>query len=191
MAEKKRIPPDREIVERFIEHLRDDGHPDLKIDSWPEDDHPGQSVVEAIAGKLAIEHTSVDTLPDQRRIGEQFMDALGVLDHLPATARLSINVPYELVTIGADWGAYRLVLAHWILNVAPRLSDGRYDIELPSTPLTCIGIKESDRPVGQQITRKMHGVRISSTSRRRSGRATTYSTDASAPPCVTATASPR
>jgi hypothetical protein len=76
MAEKKRVPPDREVVERFVEHLRDDGYPDLKIDSWPEDDHPGQSVVEAIAGNLAIEHTSVDTLPDQRRIGEQFMAAL-------------------------------------------------------------------------------------------------------------------
>jgi len=36
-------------------------------------------------------------VPDQRRIGEQFMEALGVLAHLPATARLSINVPYELV----------------------------------------------------------------------------------------------
>ena len=177
MSEKKRIPPDREIVERFIEHLRDDGHPDLKIDSWPEDDHPGQSVVEAIAGNLAIEHTSVDTLPDQRRIGEQFMDALGVLDHLPATARLSINVPYELVTIGSNWEAYRLALAHWIINVAPTLPDGRYDIGLPNTPLTCIGIKESDRParvvisrpiqddetlpqrVGQLITRKMKKLR--------------------------------
>jgi len=30
MTEKKRIPPDREIVGRFIEHLRDVGHPDLK-----------------------------------------------------------------------------------------------------------------------------------------------------------------
>jgi hypothetical protein len=30
MTEKKRIPPDQETVERFIEHLRDDGHPDLK-----------------------------------------------------------------------------------------------------------------------------------------------------------------
>jgi hypothetical protein len=177
MTEKKRVPPDREIVERFIEHLRDDGHPDLKIDSWPEDDHPGQSVVEAIAGNLAIEHTSVDTLPDQRRIGEQFMDALGVLDHLPTTARLSINVPYELVTIGSDWEAYRLALAHWIINVAPTLPDGRYDIGLPNTPLTCIGIKESDRTarvvisrpiqddetlperVGRQITRKMKKLR--------------------------------
>ena len=177
MGQKKRIPPDREIVERFVEHLRDNGRPDLKIDSWPEDDHPGQSVVEATAGNLAIEHTSVDTLPDQRRIGEQFMDALGVLDHLPATARLSINVPYDPVTIGSDWEAYRLALAHWIINVAPALPDGRYDIELPNTSLTCIALKESDRParvvisrpiqddetlpqrVGHQITRKMKKLR--------------------------------
>jgi hypothetical protein len=177
MVEQKRVPPDREIIKRFVEHLRNLGQPDLKIDSWPEDDHPGQSVVEAIAGNLAIEHTSVDTLPDQRRIGEQFMDALGILDHLPAASRLSINVPYELVTVGTDWEAYRLALAHWILSVAPTLPDGRYDIELPNTPLTCIGIKESDRParvvisrpiqddetlsqrVAQQITRKMKKLR--------------------------------
>ena len=61
--------------------------------------------------------------------------------------------------------------------MAPTLSDGRYDIELPNTPLTCIGSKESDCPprvvisrpsqddetlaerVGQQITRKMKKLR--------------------------------
>ena len=48
---------------------------------------PGESVVEAIAGKLAIEHTSVDTLPDQRRIGEQFMEALA-RSRIPAGHRL-------------------------------------------------------------------------------------------------------
>ena len=30
---------------------------------------------------------------------------------------------------------------------------GRYDIELPHTPLTCIGIKESDRPARVVISR--------------------------------------
>lgn len=63
----KRTLLDREILERFVEHLRSEGYPDLKIDSWPEDGYPGQSVVEAIAGNLAIEHTSVDTLPESNR----------------------------------------------------------------------------------------------------------------------------
>jgi hypothetical protein len=71
------------------------------------------------------------------------MDALGVLDHLPITARLSINIPYVLVTFGADWEAYRLALAHWILNVAPALSDGHHDIELPNTPLSFSVVQDS------------------------------------------------
>ena len=48
-------------------------NPDLQIDSGPEDNHPGQSVVEATAGSLAIEHTGVDTLPEQRRIGDRYV----------------------------------------------------------------------------------------------------------------------
>jgi hypothetical protein len=177
MVDGRRIPPDREIVERFVEYLRDDGFPDLRIDSWPEDDHPGQSVVEALAGKLAIEHTSVDTLPDQRRIGEHFNEALAILERLPVTARLSISVPYELVSVGSDWQAYRLSLAHWIINVSPGLQDGRHGIDMPDTPLSCVGFKESTRPpavilyrpvqedstlvqrVGQQIARKMKKLR--------------------------------
>jgi hypothetical protein len=107
-----------------------------------EEDHPGQSVVEAIAGNLGIEHTSVDTLPDQGRFGEQFMDAVGVLDHLTTTARLSINLPYELVTIEADWEAYRLALAHWIIRVAPTLPDGRY-IGLSATRITLASFSQS------------------------------------------------
>ena len=173
----KRVFPDREIVERFVEHLQSEGHSDLKIDSWPEDDYPGQSVVEAIAGNLAIEHTSVDTLPHQRRTGEQFMEALAALEHLPLHARLTITVPYELVTVGSDWEAYRLALANWIINESPGLPDGRYEIDMPDTTLRCTGIKEATRPpavilyrpfqedstlaqrVGQQITRKMKKLR--------------------------------
>jgi hypothetical protein len=173
----RRIPPDREIVARFVEHLRSKRYPDLQIDSWPEDDYPGQSVVEAIAGTLAIEHTSVDTLPEQRRIGKQFMEALAILEFLPVKARLSIVVPYELVTVGSDWEAYRLALAHWIVNVSPTLQDGRHDIGLPNTDLTCLAVRASTQPpavilsrpseddrtlahrVGQQITRKMKKLR--------------------------------
>jgi hypothetical protein len=96
----ERIPADRAVVLRFVAHLIEHGQPDLRVDHWLEDEHPGQSVVEAIAGPFAIEHTSVDTLPNQRGIGDQFQRALGVLEFLPVTARLRITVPYELVTAG-------------------------------------------------------------------------------------------
>lgn len=144
----------------------------MKVDCWPEDENPGQSEIEAIAGDLAIEHTSIDTLPHQRRIGDHFEEALAILERLPASARLSINVPYELVKVGTDWNAFRLTIAHWILNVAPGLPDGGHEIELPGTALRCTAHKKSDwqrrvvlsRPapdddtlasrVGEQIRRK-------------------------------------
>jgi hypothetical protein len=149
----KRIPPDREIVNRFVEHMRTKGLPDLKVDSWQEDEHPGQSVVEAIADPLAIEHTSVDTLPDQRRIGEQFMEALADLEPLSVQARLTIAVPYELVTVGSDWGAYRAAIEHWIVNVCPTLDDGEHTVDMPNSDLECEARKESDRPHGVFLRR--------------------------------------
>lgn len=99
----ERVPADRAIVLRFVEHLRTDGRAALKVDCWPEDEHPGHSEIEAIAGDLAIEHTSIDTLPHQRRIGDHFEEALAILERLPACTRLAINVPYELVEVGTDW----------------------------------------------------------------------------------------
>jgi hypothetical protein len=44
---------------------------DLKIDGWLDDESPGQSEIEATAGALAIEHTSIDMLPQQGRIEDQ------------------------------------------------------------------------------------------------------------------------
>ena len=78
----KRVHADREIVTRFVEQLRDGWCPGLKIDCWPEDENPGQSEIEAIAGDLAIEHTSIDTLPQQRTIGDHFEEALAILERL-------------------------------------------------------------------------------------------------------------
>ena len=78
----KRVHADREIVTRFVEQLRDGWRPGLKIDCWPEDENPGQSEIEAIAGDLAIEHTSIDTLPQQRTIGDHFEEALAILERL-------------------------------------------------------------------------------------------------------------
>jgi hypothetical protein len=57
----ERIPADRAVVLRFVAHLIEHGHPDLKVDHWLEDEHPGQSVVEAIAGPFAPSSTPAST----------------------------------------------------------------------------------------------------------------------------------
>jgi hypothetical protein len=62
-------------------------------------------------------------------------------------------VPYELVTVGSDWGAYRRALEHWIVNVSPTLEDGEYAVEMPNSDLKCEARKESDRPHGVFLRR--------------------------------------
>jgi hypothetical protein len=173
----KREPADRAVVLRFVVHLMEHGHPGLMVDHWLEDEQPGQSVVEAIAGVFAIEHTSIDTLPDQRGVGDQFQRALGVLEFLPVTARLRITVPYELVTVGGDWKSYFMTLAQWAVHTAPALADGPYQIDIPGSGFSCSASKDSTgtpavvlyRPapddgtlparLGNQIARKMKKLR--------------------------------
>lgn len=168
-----RVPPDREIVARFVEHLSDLGYPGLQIDRWPEDENPGQAEIEAVAGDLAIEHTSIDTIANQRRDGDWFEEALIAVERIPVPFRLRILVPYELVTRGADWPALESGLRDWITNVAPDLSDGVHQFDLPATPLSLSAENLSDctpgvflrRPapddgtlaarVGDQIRRKL------------------------------------
>jgi hypothetical protein len=105
------------------------------------------------------------------------MEALADVEALPVQARLTIRVPYELVTVGSDWKAYRAALEHWIVNVSPTLEDGEYAVDMPNTDLKCEALTKTDRPHGtflrrpapeddtlvqrvrQQIERKMKKVR--------------------------------
>lgn len=174
MTDTNRLPADRVIVTRFVDYLRKNGRrPELTIDRWPEEECSGQSEIECVAGDLAIEHTSVDTLPNQRRDGEWFQEALGSVENIQVAFRLRVLVPYELVKRGTDWPAFRTELFDWITNVAPGLPDGKHEVQLASTPLRLATEKDSTgrpgvflrRPapdddtlhvrVGEQIRRKM------------------------------------
>ncbi len=63
---------DRKVIESFVAHLQGSGHPGLKIDRWPDRENRNSPEIDAIAGKFAIEHTSVDTLPHQRSDSDRF-----------------------------------------------------------------------------------------------------------------------
>lgn len=99
---------DRDVVDAFISHLRDHGNPGLQVDRRPDEENRGSSDIDAIAGPFAIEHTSIDTLPNQRRDSDWFMRAAGKLEReLPSTSpfRLNVTLEYNAVGIGQDWVA--------------------------------------------------------------------------------------
>jgi hypothetical protein len=142
----------REIVDAFVAHLRDHGHPDLHVDRRPDDDNRGSPDIDAIAGPFAIEHTSIDTLPNQRRDADWFMRAAGNLEQeLPAApaSRLSITLQYDAIGLGQNWLAVRAALRNWLSDEAPRLPEGRSIVEAsPRIPFRLHIFKASNRPAG-------------------------------------------
>jgi hypothetical protein len=58
---------DRDVIRAFVAYLQENGHPNLEVERWPEDENRVSKEIDAIAGVLSIEHTSIDTLPNQRR----------------------------------------------------------------------------------------------------------------------------
>lgn len=141
---------DRKVVNAFVAYLQDNGYPGLQVDLYPEDDNDAD--IDAIAGRFAIEHTSVDTLPNQRRDSDWFMRAAGGLEdeiQNKPPFRLRIGLEYHAVTKGQDWSAIREALRTWINKESPRLPDGRHVLEnVPGVPFRLYVTKARDRAPG-------------------------------------------
>lgn len=71
---------DYDVIDTFIEYLRGHGHPGLEIYRHPDDENRTSPDIDAIAGPFAIEHTSIDTIPNQRRNNDWFNQVIRGLD---------------------------------------------------------------------------------------------------------------
>lgn len=143
---------DCEVIEAFVAYLRDRGHPGLRIDSWPDKKNHESPEIDAIGGAFAIEHTSVDTLPNQRRDADWFTRVVRGLEtelSISPACRLRITLEYHAVSTGHDWLAIREALKVWITHAVPHLADGSHGIEdIPGVPFRLRVTKASDRPPG-------------------------------------------
>src|SRR3954464_12750152 len=61
---------DSEVIESFVAFLAVQRGMSIRVDRWPDKERDGD--IDAVAGPFAIEHTSIDTFPDQRRDGHGF-----------------------------------------------------------------------------------------------------------------------
>lgn len=119
---------DQDIINAFVIYLRTAGFPDLEVDRWPDKENRTTPDIDATAGFFAIEHTSIDTLPNQRRNSDWFIQAVGGIEKkLTASCpcRLNITLEYDAVIKGQEWAAIRQNLKNWIINESQRLDDGR------------------------------------------------------------------
>jgi hypothetical protein len=90
---------------------------------------------------IAIEHTSVDSFPDQRLHDSRFMKAIGCLeDELTGivNCRLRVIIPFGTVPTGVSWEGIRGRFQKWILDEVP---------QLPFDKLTTVRIEGIPFPV--------------------------------------------
>jgi len=100
----------------------ENGHPELRVDRRPDEKDGESADIDAVAGQFAIEHTSVDTLPNQRRDSDWFMRAAGNLEQeleAPPSFRLNITLEYYAASTSQNWAGIREALKAWIRDAAP------------------------------------------------------------------------
>jgi hypothetical protein len=145
---------DKEITDAFIEHLQKKGYQGLTIVRRDEERSPD---VEAVTEEFAIEHTSIDTIVNQRRDSDWFMQAVGSLEkELSHNLRylLRITIPYEGVQQRYDFSSIKEGLRSWILNNSAKLSDGAHTIrDVTEIPFEFHVIKTSERRSGLFFSR--------------------------------------
>ena len=141
---------DSEVIDGFVAHLREHGHPDLKADQRPDNKNRNSTDIDALAGPFAIEHTSIDTLPNQRLNNNRFMQVIdGIEQELPSqlSFSLQITLEYGAVTTQQNWKAIRQALKSWIIKDAPRLTEGQHVFgSIPDIPFELRVNKEIGSP---------------------------------------------
>lgn len=143
------------IVGFFVNHLKMNGHPNLKINRIPDKEKAEgdkKEDIDAIAGRFAIEHTSFDTVRNQRRDSARFLKVVGDLEaeiSPQLNYRIRILLPYEGIRRGQKWSLIRESLKNWIMNFSSKLPDGRHFIDnVPGIPFQFHVNKASDRRPG-------------------------------------------
>ncbi len=141
---------DAEVVEAFVNHLKLNGHPGIKIDRIPDEEKvqgDKKKDIDAVAGEFAIEHTSIDTVQNQTRDSARFLEVVkdleeelsGTLDYW-----LEIAFPYDGVSTGQKWGDIRGALKSWIVNSSKDLQDCNHvKVSIPGVPFNVFISKDN------------------------------------------------
>ena len=125
-------PDQKTLIQRFVNHIANQYNFNLQVDSWPDEETRNSKDIDATAGNFAIEHTSVDTVPYQRRDADWFLQTVGSLEeefYGKFTFRFTVILPYEGIQTGQDWSQIRAALRSWLMQKAFDLSEGSHIIE--------------------------------------------------------------
>lgn len=132
---------DKTIIKDFLRQQKGN----LKIEKYPDEENRESKDIDAIGGNLAIEHTSIDTLIDQRLKSNWFMQVVGGLEkELNSQMKyyLKVVLPWDAITTGQNWHEIRNGLKNWVINSSSSLGNGFHKISnIPGIPFGFTAIR--------------------------------------------------
>ena len=132
MAQRRRMK-DGEVITAFVAFLAQERAAGLRVDRWPDKEKDGD--IDAVAGNFAIEHTSIDTFPDQRRDGAWVTALLAELEsEIRPTEDLYVVFANDAVRCGQDWSGIRGALRNWLQTEPHKLTSGPVVVQIPGVP---------------------------------------------------------
>ncbi|MBU0700436.1 hypothetical protein KKE26_03960 [bacterium] len=126
---------EEKIIEMVLEFLSKTTEVDYKVTEIPDEEERNLPACDAIACvgsiSVAVEHTSIDSFPWQRRDNERIIKALGPLKteltgKLPTTGHYDLGVYHNTIP-NINWKGLRNEISKWCQEVAPNLEIGSRD----------------------------------------------------------------
>lgn len=121
-------------IARFVRvRGRCQGNRELVVDRWPDKENRTEPEIDAVAGDFAIEHTSIDSVANQRQRDDWFRRVVGGLELLieeHVGCGLTVTLEFDAIGKGMDWSRMRDDLKQWITEGAPLLKDGNHEVIL-------------------------------------------------------------
>jgi len=140
---------DRDVIQAFIDFRRNHGFPGLRVERWPDDKNRQSPEIDAIAGPFAIEHTSIDSVANQRRDDDMFLRVINGLKQVIddcVDCGFTITLEYDAIKKVQDWKGIHATLKSWIYENASRLSYGKHEKVLQTSPPIRLAIWKTKTP---------------------------------------------
>ncbi len=121
------------VIRKTLEYISKTRNVVCEIIEYPDEKERKLAACDVIAiidrKKVAIEHTSIDSIPFQRRDNRRFLDLLGPLEEeltgkLPKQGNYHLIVNMDEIPVGVKWDSIRSRISEWCQDVASSLVMG-------------------------------------------------------------------
>lgn len=142
------------VISEFVSYFAEAKGIPLKITKWPDEENRSTKDIDAVAEgnstRIAIEHTTIDTVPQQREDSARFKEVFGGLEAQflsKVTDRVKVTVSFYVIQDKVSWQMLRHTLKEWIEENISTLPCGSAYYDIPGLPFKVhINKQASEKP---------------------------------------------